>query len=163
MIAAGAEPRDGDNRWRLARSKPPDTMKVGLVEIRTLVVIPLMGSLAPCGFPSPADDHLDRALDFNELLIDNVPATFTVRVSGDSMIGIGILPNDLAVINRAITAVDRSIVVALVDGEFTLKRYRSRHGRVWLEAENPKYREMEILDGMTFEIWGVLTAIVRKL
>ena len=122
-----------------------------------------MTSLAPCGFPSPADDHLDRALDFNELLIENVPATFTVRVSGDSMIGIGILPNDLAVINRALTAVDRSIVLALVDGDFTLKRYRRRAGRVWLQAENPKYRDIEILDGMTFEIWGVLTAIVRKL
>ena len=132
------------------------------VEIRLTATVPLVTASASCGFPSPAEDHLDRALDFNELLVENVPATFTVRVAGDSMTGIGILPGDYAVVNRAITATDKAIVVALVDGEFTLKRYRRRGGRAWLAAENLAYSDMEILDGMSFEVWGVVTGIVRK-
>ena len=132
------------------------------VELRVAATVPLATSSAAAGFPSPAEDHLDRALDFNELLVENVPATFVVRVSGDSMSGIGILPNDYAVVNRALRAANKSVVVALVDGEFTLKRYRRRGARIWLEAENPVYEDIEILDGMGFEIWGVVTAIVRK-
>ena len=132
------------------------------VEIRTVATVPLASCSAAAGFPSPAEDYLDRALDFNELLVENVPATFVVRVSGDSMSGIGILPNDYAVVNRALRAANKSVVVALVDGEFTLKRYRRRGARIWLEAENPVYEDIEILDGMGFEIWGVVTAIVRK-
>ena len=132
------------------------------VEIRTTVAVPLASYGAAAGFPSPAEDHLDRALDFNELLIENVPATFVVRVAGDSMTNVGIMPNDYAVVNRALRAVDKAIVVALVDGEFTLKRYRRRGGRIWLQAENAAYQDIDILDGMAFEIWGVVTGIVRK-
>ncbi|MDI1286334.1 MAG: translesion error-prone DNA polymerase V autoproteolytic subunit [Reyranella sp.] len=120
-----------------------------------------MTATAECGFPSPADDYLDRPLDFNELLIDNAPATFAVRVSGDSMTGIGIFPGDIAVINRAKRAANRSIVIALVDGEFTLKRYRRRRTRIWLQAENPAYKDLEILEGMAFEVWGVVTRSIR--
>lgn len=132
------------------------------VEIRATVAVPLASYGAAAGFPSPAEDHLDRALDFNELLIENVPATFVVRVAGDSMTNVGIMPNDYAVVNRALRAVDKAIVVALVDGEFTLKRYRRRGGRIWLQAENAAYQDIDILDGMAFEIWGVVTGIVRK-
>ena len=132
------------------------------VEIRITSTVPLATCSAAAGFPSPAEDHLDRALDFNELLVTNVPATFVVRVSGDSMTDVGIMPGDYAVVNRALRAVDKAIVVALVDGEFTLKRYRRRGPRIWLHAENPAYEDIEILDGMAFEIWGVVTGIVRK-
>lgn len=132
------------------------------VELRITATVPLATCSAAAGFPSPAEDHLDRALDFNELLIENVPATFVVRVAGDSMTGVGIMPNDYAVVNRAVRAVDKAIVVALVDGEFTLKRYRRRGARIWLQAENPAYQDIDILDGMAFEIWGVVTGIVRK-
>ncbi len=82
-------------------------MKIVAIEVRLTAAVPLMTSLASCGFPSPAEDHVDWALDFNELLIENPPATIIVRVKGDSMIEIGILPGDLAVVNRAIEAVDR--------------------------------------------------------
>ena len=132
------------------------------VEIRTTVAVPLASYGAAAGFPSPAEDHLDRALDFNELLVTNVPATFVVRVTGDSMTGVGIIAGDYAVVNRAIRPTNKAVVVALVDGEFTLKRFRRRGARVWLEAENPVYEDIEILDGMAFEIWGVVTGIARK-
>ena len=120
-----------------------------------------MVAVAECGFPSPADDYLDRPLDFNELLIENAPATFAVRVAGDSMTGIGLFPGDIAVVNRAKAVVDGCIVVALVDGEFTLKRYRKRGGRTWLKAENPAFKDIEIHEDMSFEVWGVVTRAIR--
>ncbi len=145
-------------RLLLLRSEP---MTFFAVEPRLALSVPLVGAVAECGFPSPADDYLDRPLDFNELLIENVPATFAVRIAGDSMIGIGLFPGDIAIVNRAKAVVDGAIVVALVDGEFTLKRYRKRGSRVWLQPENPAFKDIEVLDGMTFEVWGVVTRSIR--
>jgi DNA polymerase V len=133
------------------------------VEASITATVPLMTGKAECGFPSPADDYLDRPLDFNELLIKNAPATFAVRIAGESMTAIGLFPGDIAVINRAARVVDRSIVLALVDGEFTLKRYRKRRGRVWLEAENASFEDLEITEEMAFEVWGVVTNSIRML
>src|SRR5277367_4100942 len=116
------------------------------IEARRPVTVPLMATSAACGFPSPADDYLDRALDFNELLIQNPSATFAVRIAGESMTGIGLFPGDIAVVNRAQTAVDGSIVLALLDGEFTIKRYRRKGSRVWLEAENPAFKKIELTE-----------------
>jgi DNA polymerase V len=133
------------------------------IEARRKATVPLMSGTAECGFPSPADDYLDRPLDFNELLIKNAPATFAVRIAGDSMTGIGLFPGDIAVVNRAQRVADRSIVLALLDGEFTLKRYRKKRDRVWLQPENPAFKDIEIAEGMTFEIWGVVTNSIRML
>ena len=77
------------------------------------------------------------------------------------MIDVGIFPDDIIVINRAANAKDRDIVIALLDGEFTLKRYRKRGNRVWLTAENKNYPDINITEEMAFEVWGVLTGIVR--
>ena len=131
------------------------------VEIRLRLQVPLVAARAPAGFPSPADDYLDRPLDFNELLIENPDATFAVRVTGDSMAGAGILPNDIAVIDRSRRASDGKIILALVDGEFTIKRYRQRAGRRWLEAENPNYEDIELSEERAFEVWGCIKAVVR--
>jgi len=133
------------------------------VEVRLTLSVPLMSASGECGFPSPADDYLQGTLDFNELLITNQPATFIIRVSGDSMTGIGLFPGDIAVVNKAKTAVDRSIVVALLHGEFTIKRFRRRGGRVWLHPENPAYPDIEITEGMDFEVWGVIKHTIRVL
>ena len=133
------------------------------VESRLALSVPLASAKVSAGFPSPADDYIERPLDFNELLIQNAAATFAVRVSSDSMINVGIFPDDIVVINRAMTPKDTHIVIALLDGEFTLKRYRRRRGRVWLQAENRNYPDTEITEEMTFEIWGVVTGVVRKM
>jgi len=125
--------------------------------------VPLMAWPAACGFPSPADDYMDRPLDFNELLIVNAASTFAVRVIGDSMIDAGIFPKDIAVIDRSVTPVDRHIVLALLDGDFTIKRYRKRDGRVWLQAENPAYANILLTEDSTFEVWGVVTRSIRLL
>ena len=126
-------------------------------------VIPLAGNTVAAGFPSPADDFIDQALDFNKMLVENPAATFAVRVAGQSMTGAGIFPNDIAIVNRARNPVNGSIVVAIVDGEFTLKRYRLKNGQITLQAENPAFPDIEITEGMDFEIWGVVTNSIRKL
>jgi DNA polymerase V len=141
----------------------PGGLALFALEGVTTAAVPFVVSSAQCGFPSPADDYLDRPLDFNQLLIDNAPATFAVRVAGDSMIGIGIFPGDIAVVNRAHRVVDRCIVIALVDGEFTLKRYRKRGSRLWLQAENPAFADIEITEETSFEVWGVITKSIRML
>lgn len=123
--------------------------------------VPLAGSSVPAGFPSPAEDYIDRALDFNELLIKNPAATFAVKIAGESMTGAGIFPNDIAVINRARQPTNGCIVLALVDGEFTVKRYRARQGKITLSAENPAYPDIEVKEGADFEVWGVVTHSVR--
>ncbi len=123
--------------------------------------VPLVLSTVAAGFPSPAEDYLDRPLDFNELLIVHPSATFAVRVRGDSMTGAGILPNDIAIIDRSLTPTSGAIILAIVDGEFTLKFFRRRGGAVTLEAANPNYKTMPIMEGTQFECWGVLTGIAR--
>jgi len=125
--------------------------------------VPLMICGVSAGFPSPADDYLDSPLDFNELLIDHPAATFAVRVAGDSMIGVGIFPGDVAVVDRALTAVDGSIILAVLDGEFTLKRYRVRGAKAWLEAANADYPVIPISEDRAFEVWGVIKRAIRML
>ena len=125
--------------------------------------MPLMATSAACGFPSPADDYLDRPLDFNELLIENPAATFAVRIAGESMTGAGLFPGDIAVVDRARTAVDGSIVLALLAGEFTVKRYRKKGARTWLQAENPAFANIEINEDSGFEVWGVIAKSIRML
>src|ERR1700683_937070 len=125
--------------------------------------VPLMVSPAACGFPSPADDYLDGPLDFNELLIENPAATFAVRIAGESMTGAGLFPGDIAVVDRARTANDGSIVLALLAGEFTIKRYRKKGARTWLQAENPAFANIEINEDSGFEVWGVIAKSIRML
>ena len=106
---------------------------------RSPLYLPFFSSRVSAGFPSPADDHLDGRIDLAAFLIENEPATFLVRACGDSMIGAGIFNNDLLVVDRSAQAVDGSIVVAEVAGEFTLKRLRLIAGIPWLHAENSNY------------------------
>lgn len=133
------------------------------IELRRPASVPLVGSSAACGFPSPAEDYLDRPLDFNELLIANPAATFAVRVAGDSMIGAGIFPGDIAVVDRSLTAANGLIILALLAGEFTIKRYRRTERRAWLQAENPAFKDTELSEDSEFEVWGVVTRSIRML
>jgi len=125
--------------------------------------VPLIDGTAACGFPSPADDYLDSPLDFNELLIRNPAATFAVRLSSDSMTGAGLFPGDIAVVDRSVTPTAGCIVLALLDGEFTVKRYRPRGNGLVLEAENASFPDIEISAERAFEVWGVITKSIRML
>lgn len=113
------------------------------------------------GFPNPAADVLDDELDWNELLVSNPPATFAARVTGDSMVGAGIWPNDIVIVDRSITPAPGKIVVAILDGSFTLKRLARSGDRVKLVSENPAYPDIEIDEHRSFEVFGVVTRSIR--
>ena len=118
---------------------------------------------ASCGFPSPADDYLEHPLDFNELLVRNPASTFAVRLASDSMTGAGLFPGDIAVIDRSVTPTPGCIVLGLIDGEFTIKRYRPKDGTILLQAENPAFPDIEVTSERAFEVWGVVTKSIRML
>ncbi|QIL77480.1 LexA family protein [Hymenobacter sp. HDW8] len=125
--------------------------------------LPFYACPVPAGFPAPADDHQEAALDLSRHLFANPAATFLARVTGDSMIGAGIYAGDLIAVDRAISPTDGHIVVAVVDGEHTLKRLRLRDGRIWLEAENDDYPALELLAGARLDVWGVVTHVIHAL
>lgn len=121
--------------------------------------------LAPvvAGFPSPADDYLERRLDLHEHLVRNEAAAFFLRARGDSMLGAGIHDGDLLIVDRSLEAGHRRVVIAAVDGELTVKRLLRRKGRVLLAPENPDYPEIDITEREYVHIWGVVTYVVHKL
>ncbi|BEV70932.1 MULTISPECIES: LexA family transcriptional regulator [unclassified Paludibacterium] len=127
-----------------------------------IVPLPLYGSRVPAGFPSPADDYLESTLDLNQYLIQDAPATFMVRVKGDSMIGAGIAEGDILVVEKGRHAQHDQIVLAVIDGEFTVKRLHRRDEQVALLPENPAYAPITLRDGQDLTIWGVVTACVKK-
>jgi DNA polymerase V len=119
-------------------------------------------SLVQAGFPSPADDYLETPLNLHELVVKNPPSTFFVRVAGDSMIGARIEPDDILVVDRSLEPVTGRIIVAVVNGEFTVKRLKIVDGVMRLEAENPAYPDIAIPEGSDFQVWGVVTYVVHK-
>lgn len=126
---------------------------------------PLFSSKVAAGFPSPADEHVEKRLDPNEFLIDDEEATFFVTIQGYSMIDSGLLPGDKAVVNRSKTASVGDIVLAVVDGEFTIKLLaKTKQGgpRLLPSNQSGEYKPIEIKDGMQFEIWGVVTGSFRR-
>ncbi len=126
--------------------------------------LPLPGGLASvrAGFPSPAEDLGGQRIDLGRVLITHPQATFVLRARGTSMVGVGIFDDDLLVVNRALQARHQSIVVAVVDGEFTVKTLYQRAGRVKLQAANPACPDIEPAEGQTLEIWGVVTAAIHQ-
>ena len=127
------------------------------------VEIPFMGSAVMAGFPSPAEQYVERPLDLNELLVMRPAATYFVRAVGDSMEGVGIRSGDLLVVDRSLEPWDRSVVIACVDGEFTVKTLRKGRGGVRLEAANPAYKPIRFKDGMELRVFGVVTAVIHRL
>lgn len=125
--------------------------------------IAMAGEAVPAGFPSPAEDYLEKTLDLNEYLAPRPEATFFVRVSGDSMIGAGIHHDDLLVVDRSQTPHHGNVVIAHVDGEFTVKRLRKTAKGLELVPENPEYAPITITPDTDFEIWGVVRHVVHKL
>lgn len=123
--------------------------------------LPLFGYAVPAGFPSPADDYIEDRLDLNQLLVQNKSATFFLRVKGDSMINAGINDGDIIVVDKSLKPEDRSVVVAVIDGDLTVKRLLWRNGVAELHSENPKYQPIRFKDGQELTIWGVVTSAVH--
>lgn len=123
---------------------------------------PLMESTVAAGFPSPAEQYAETPLDLNELLVRNPPATYFVRAAGDSMVGAGIRSGDILVVDRSLDAADGSIVIANVDGEFTVKYLRTADGQITLEPANRRYRPIRFTEGMELRLFGVVTAVIHR-
>ncbi len=124
--------------------------------------VPLSESAVHAGFPSPAEDFLEGALDLNSLVIRHPEATFFARVEGDSMQGEGIAEGDILVVDKAVEPFDGCLAVAYVDGEFTLKRVRMEADRILLVPANPRYPTIEIAAGQEFAVWGVVQWVVKR-
>lgn len=123
--------------------------------------IPIFLNTIKAGFPSPADDFAENYLDLNEYLISHPVSTFFVRVSGDSMINAGIQQGNILIVDRSLQHSNNSIVIAVVDSEFTVKRFKLINGQSYLYPENPNYKPIKLKD--QDEIWGVVTCVINKL
>ena len=125
--------------------------------------LPLYLTPVEAGFPSPAEDYLDRRLDLHQHLVRNEAATFFLRAHGESMLGAGIHDGDLLIVDRSIEPAHRKVVIAAVDGELTVKRLLYREGRVFLAPENPQFEPIDITESEFVHIWGVVTYVVHNL
>ncbi|MGV2740237.1 translesion error-prone DNA polymerase V autoproteolytic subunit [Salmonella enterica] len=126
------------------------------------LVLPLANATVRAGFPSPAADFGETRIDLMAELITHPQATFLLRVRGLSMSEDGLGDGDTIIVDRAIKPTNGHIVVAVVDGDFTVKRLQLRAGRMKLKAANPTYPDITPKDGQTVEIWGVVTACVKQ-
>ena len=118
-------------------------------------------SMIPAGFPSPTDDF-HETFDIVSHIVKHPTATFFMRVAGDSMIGAGIFDGDLLVVDRSIEAASGDIVVAIINGEFTIKRFRRKGSSIEFVPENPKYRKITLSEEMDLQIWGVVTGTYKS-
>lgn len=130
-------------------------------ELRQIVGIPLYSDVVPCGFPSPAADYVEQRIDLNELLIAHPSSTYFVKAAGDSMIEAGISDGDLLVVDSSRTAEHGDIVIAAVEGEFTVKRLQLRPA-VQLIPMNSAYSPILVGSEDTLDVFGVVTFIVKS-
>lgn len=125
--------------------------------------VPISPSSVPAGFPSPSQDYYDSGIDLNKHLIMDETSTFIVRVSGDSMTGAGISDGDELIVDRSLQPRDGNVVVAILDGELTVKRLRLDGSRVVLHPENGDYPDIEIPELSDLMVWGVATRCLHRL
>ena len=125
--------------------------------------MPLFNGKVAAGFPSPADDYVEKNLDLNELLVQKPAATFFVRAQGESMLGAGIHPNDILVVDRSLEAVPGKVVICAINGELTVKRLERVNEQWQLKAENSDYADIVIHDELELVIWGVVTNVIHSL
>ncbi|HJO95786.1 MAG TPA: translesion error-prone DNA polymerase V autoproteolytic subunit [Victivallales bacterium] len=126
------------------------------------VEIPIATEHVSAGFPSPAENYMDGPLDLNKHLIKNPPATFFVRVDGDSMVNAGIQPGDILIVDRSVEAQNNDVIIAVINGEFTVKRLIVKNDVYILQPENPKYKSLIITDTLEFEIWGKVISLIHN-
>jgi DNA polymerase V len=141
----------------------PEQFELFLTETSSPRELPLSVPTISAGFPSPAEDFIDKKLDLNEYLVRNQPATFLVKVQGTSMENAGILDGDILVVDRSLEPSSGKIVIGVIDGEFTVKRIEKKAGKFFLLPENESFKPIEITPDMDFKIWGIVTFAIHKL
>ena len=132
-------------------------------DLSTVRKQPYFEAKVSAGFPSPAADYEENQLDLNKHLIKNPAATFFVRVTGDSMVGAGIHHDDILIVDRSLEPKSGNVVIAVLDGELTVKRIRIKRKKITLEPENPDFQSREVAEGSEFEVWGVVTNVIHSL
>ena len=125
---------------------------------RPLFLVPVSA-----GFPSPTEDYIEGKLDLNKHLVKHPAATFFVKVTGNSMIDAGIHDKDMLIVDRSIKPVDKKVVIAVVNGELTVRRIRVTKGKILLMPENRDYKPLQVEEEMGFEVWGVVTNVIHPL
>lgn len=136
--------------------------KLNKLEAKRRCEITFLEPLISAGFPSAIQNFAENSLDLNDLVIKNQLSTYFIRVIGDSMKDVGINTNDILIVDRAINVVNNKIVVVRINDEFTVKRIVFKEDKVFLFAENEKYKPIEIKEEMDFEVWGVVTFIIHQ-
>ena len=129
----------------------------------TKLPLVLFDSAVTAGFPSPAADHAQKRIDLNDHLLIHREASFLFRISGNSMIGIGIFDGDTIIVDKSIDAKHNHIVLAIIDDEFAVKRLWKQGSEVRLLSENPKFDAIEFKEGQELRIWGVVTYNLHQL
>lgn len=142
-------------------------MNLAGIPVAVDVSVPAIVFQAYCsvaaGFPSPADDYATKAIDLNAVLIKHPQATFMMRIAGSSMRDAGVDDGDVVLVDRALRPIHGSVIIAVVDGEFTCKRLHKRGGAIKLQAANPTFPDIVPTDGQTVELWGVVTKVIKSL
>lgn len=164
---AGAGRRPGSGKF----GEPTKAVRIPLSQVEAVLkwvdrrsyALPLYQCAVAAGFPSPAENEMERELDLHELLVKHPAATFFVRVAGSSMINAGIHHNDILVVDRSLEPVHGKIVIAAINGELTVKRLHQTGKKIELHAENDAFAPIEITEGSDFRIWGVVTSVIHTL
>jgi len=147
---------------KLKHLKHTDVLDIYALEESILADIPIFTNSVQAGFPSPAEDYMDLDLNLQDHLIQNPSATFCVRAVGESMKDAGIKSGDIMLVDKSLTPKNRSIVLAVIDGEFTIKRVNVSEKELYLIPENENFPPIKITKEMDFQVWGVVTYIIHK-
>ena len=147
---------------KLKHIKRTDVLDIYDVEESILSDIPMFTDSVQAGFPSPAEDYMDLDLNLQDHLIQNPSATFCVRAVGESMKDAGIQSGDIMLVDKSLIPKNRSIVLAVIDGEFTVKRVNVSEKKLYLMPDNENFPPIKITEEMDFQVWGVVTYIIHK-
>ena len=147
---------------KLKHLRHTDILDFFAVDETTLLSIPIFSDSVQAGFPSPAEDHLDLDLNLNDYLVQNPSATFCVRAIGESMKDAGIKSGDIMIVDKSLEPENRSIVLAVINGEFTVKRVNVNNDELYLMPENSNFSPIKITEEMDFQVWGIVTYIIHK-
>jgi len=147
---------------RLTRIHAGPVLDFFTPDFSTLLELPLAGTAIAAGFPSPAEEYVEIALDLNKELIKHPASTFYARVKGDSMVDAGIQDGDLLVIDKALEPKEGAIAVCCLDGEFTVKRLSVREEDVYLMPANAEFKPIRITEENNFLVWGLVAYVIHK-
>lgn len=138
------------------------TLEIFKPDLKTQLALPIADQGIKAGFPSPAQDFMDLAIDLNKELIKHPASTFYGRVKGDSMIDAGIYDGDILIIDKSLEPKDGDMAVCFIDGDFTIKHIKIEKKVIWLIPANEQYESIKVTEDNDFLIWGIVTYSIKK-